>query len=59
VTGRTSGATPYGFTRTTHLVELIAETERTAAALASAHGPARDALAGRNKRDPGVTKLPP
>jgi hypothetical protein len=39
--------TPHPFTRTTHLVDLIAETERLAAALAGAPGPARDELAAR------------
>jgi hypothetical protein len=57
VTDRTSGATPYGFTRTTHLVELIAETERTAAALAGAHGPARDALAAGTEEAPVLATL--
>jgi Fic family protein len=39
--------TPYRFSRTTHLVELVAESERLASALAGAEGADRDALVAR------------
>jgi Fic family protein len=42
-----TGSTPYRFARSPHLVELVAETERLAAVLEGASGPARDALATR------------
>jgi Fic family protein len=42
-----TGSVPFGFARTPHLVELVAEAERLAAAIAAATGPDRDALAAR------------
>jgi Fic family protein len=42
-----AGSVPFRFARTPHLVELVAEAERFAAALAAATGPDRDALAAR------------
>jgi fido (protein-threonine AMPylation protein) len=45
-TSRT-GSSPLGFSRTPHLVELVAEAERLAAALAAAAGSARASLAVR------------
>jgi Fic family protein len=60
VTGTTaprSGSVPFGFSRTPHLVELVAEAERLAAALAAAPGPDRDALAARRTDEAALATL--
>jgi Fic family protein len=59
VTGGTTRthSTPYGFTRSPHLVELVAEAERLAAVLDAATGPARDALAARRADEAALATL--
>jgi Fic family protein len=55
--GSRSGPVPFGFSRTPHLVELVAEAERLAAALAAAAGSDRDALAARRADEAALATL--